>query len=77
LAESALSRLRARLNRGDSWLTYDVGRLLARDGLDEQAIEEIETRLLRRMPGSRPRNFSPECLRVRVEAREKSATRAS
>jgi len=41
MAASLVARLRARLNRGDSWLTYDVGRLLARDGLDDAAIEQL------------------------------------
>lgn len=41
-----VSRMRSRLNRGDSWLTYDLGRLFTRDKLDEDALEEIEMRLL-------------------------------
>lgn len=46
MSDSPLARMRAKLNRGDSWLTYDLGQLLARDGLDESALEELETRLL-------------------------------
>ncbi len=46
MSESPLARLRSRINRGDSWLTYDLGRLLSGDGLDEAALEELETRLL-------------------------------
>ncbi|MBI2383081.1 MAG: signal recognition particle-docking protein FtsY [Gammaproteobacteria bacterium] len=45
-SESFFSRLRTRLNRGDSWLTYDLGRLFVADKLGEDALEEIETRLL-------------------------------
>jgi fused signal recognition particle receptor len=42
----AFSRLRARLKRGDSWLTYDLGRLFAADKLPESAIDELGDRLL-------------------------------
>ncbi len=41
-----VQRLRQRLNRGDSWLTYDLGNLLPGRGLDEEALDELETRLL-------------------------------
>jgi fused signal recognition particle receptor len=39
-------RLRDRLNRGDSWLTYDLGRLFQADRVREDAIESLEERLL-------------------------------
>jgi fused signal recognition particle receptor len=61
-----LSRLRARLNRGDSWLTYDLGRLVAGDGLAEGAIEELETRLLSADAGIEATGFLAERLRLRV-----------
>jgi fused signal recognition particle receptor len=61
-----LSRLRARLNRGDSWLTYDLGRLVAGDGLAEGAIEELETRLLSADAGLEATGFLAERLRLRV-----------
>jgi len=41
-----ITRLRAKLNKGDSWLTYDLANLLPGQGLDDDALEEIETRLL-------------------------------
>ena len=66
MADSMVARLRARLNRGDSWLTYDVSRLLARDGLDETAIEELEARLLAADAGIDAAQFLAEHLRVRV-----------
>jgi fused signal recognition particle receptor len=66
MTASVVSRLRARINRGDSWLTYDVGRLLARDGLDDAAIEELETRLLAADAGVEVAQFLAERLRVRV-----------
>ena len=39
-------RLRARLNRGNSWLTYDLANLLPAGRIDEAALEELETRLV-------------------------------
>ena len=61
-----LSRLRARLNRGDSWLTYDLGQLVAGDGLADDAIEELETRLLSADAGLEATAFLAERLRLRV-----------
>lgn len=40
------SRLRSRLNKGDSWLTRDIGELVAGKHIDEDTLEELETRLL-------------------------------
>ena len=39
-------RLRQRLNRGDSWLTYDLANLVPGGQIDEEVVEELETRLL-------------------------------
>ena len=79
MADSLLSRLRARINRGDSWLTYDLGRLLADD-----AIEELETRLLSADAGLEATEFLTERLRLRVrqgkvrdEAQLREALRAA
>jgi len=66
MAESMLSRLRARINRGDSWLTYDLGRLVARGGLDEAAVEELENRLLAADAGLEATQFLAERLRIRI-----------
>ena len=41
-----VSRLRAQINRGDSWLSYDLARLLPGDKLDENALEEFEDLLI-------------------------------
>jgi fused signal recognition particle receptor len=84
VADSLLSRLRARINRGESWLTYDLGRLLADDGLADDAIEELETRLLSADAGLEATAFLTERLRVRVrqgkvrdEAQLREALRAA
>jgi len=39
-------RLRQRLNKGDSWLTYDLAHLMPGGKPDEAFLEEMETRLL-------------------------------
>ncbi len=39
-------RLRARLNRGNSWLTYDLANLLPAGHIDDATLEELETRLV-------------------------------
>ena len=41
-----LARLRAKLNRGDSWLTYDLANLLPGGKIDEAVLDELETRLI-------------------------------
>lgn len=39
-------RLRAKLNRGDSWLTYDLANLLPGGCIDDAVLDELETRLI-------------------------------
>ncbi len=41
-----VKRLRARLNRGDSWLTYDLANLVPGGKIDEDVIDELESRLV-------------------------------
>ncbi|MDX1496723.1 MAG: signal recognition particle-docking protein FtsY [Salinisphaeraceae bacterium] len=41
-----VKRLRSQINRGDSFLTYDLGNLLPGRGIDDELLEDIETRLL-------------------------------
>jgi fused signal recognition particle receptor len=41
-----MKRLRARLNRGDSWLTYDLANLAPGAKIDEDALEELESMLV-------------------------------
>ena len=43
---SLFQRLRAKLNRGDSWLTYDLANLLPGGRIDEHVLDELETRLI-------------------------------
>jgi len=41
-----VARLRARLNRGDSWLTYDLANLLPGGKIDDAVLDELELRLI-------------------------------
>jgi fused signal recognition particle receptor len=41
-----VTRLRAKLNRGNSWLTYDLTNLLPGGRIDEHVLDELETRLI-------------------------------
>ncbi|MEM7282773.1 MAG: signal recognition particle-docking protein FtsY [Pseudomonadota bacterium] len=41
-----IKRLRQKLNQGDSWLTYDLGRLMPGGQIDDELLEELETRLI-------------------------------
>ena len=45
-SSSFVSRMRAQINRGDSWLTYDLGNLLPGDKIDESALEAFEDLLI-------------------------------
>ncbi len=44
--QSFFKRLRARLNRGDSWLTYDLANLAPGGEIDEEVLEELESLLV-------------------------------
>jgi fused signal recognition particle receptor len=39
-------RLRAKLNQGDSWLTYDLANLIPGGKIDDTVLDELETRLI-------------------------------
>jgi len=41
-----IAKFRKNINRGDSWLTSDLGRLFSADALKEDAIDELGDRLL-------------------------------
>jgi fused signal recognition particle receptor len=41
-----LGRLRAKLNRGNSWLTYDLANLLPGGKIDDAVLDELEMRLI-------------------------------
>ena len=41
-----IGRLRARLNKGDSWLTYDLANLAPGGKIDEEVLEDLEAQLV-------------------------------
>ena len=41
-----IKRLRARINRGDSWLTYDLANLVPGGKIDAEVLEELESLLI-------------------------------
>jgi fused signal recognition particle receptor len=63
-------RLRARLNRGDSWLTYDLANLLPKGRIDEETLEELETRLVSADVGLETASTILDGLRGKVARRE-------
>lgn len=44
--ESFVTRLRARINRGDSWLTYDLANLVPGGKIDAEVLDELEAALV-------------------------------
>jgi len=44
--EGFIKRLRARLNKGDSWLSYDLANLAPGGKIDEDVLEELESLLV-------------------------------
>jgi fused signal recognition particle receptor len=65
-----LARLRQRLNRGDSWLTRDLGELVRGRRIDAGILEELETRLITADVGVAATTRILEDLRARVARNE-------
>ena len=65
-----LKRLRARLNRGNSWLTLDIAELVRGRAIDADILDELETRLLAADVGVDATQHILESLRQRVARRE-------
>jgi fused signal recognition particle receptor len=63
-------RLRARLNRGNSWLTYDLADLVRGREIDAAILEELETRLLTADVGVDATEQILSQLRTRVARKE-------
>jgi fused signal recognition particle receptor len=64
------SRLRAKLNRGNSWLTYDLADLFRGRKIDAQILEELESRLLLADVGVEATEFILSNLQKRVARNE-------
>ena len=67
---SLFQRLRAKLNRGDSWLTYDLTNLLPGGRIDENVLDELETRLITADVGVETTERILEDLRKQVARKE-------
>ena len=65
-----LARLRARLNRGNSWLTVDIAELVRGRAIDAGILDELETRLLSADVGVDATQYILDTLRQRVARRE-------
>ena len=65
-----LKRLRARLNRGDSWLTVDIADLVRGRAIDAAILDELESRLLAADVGVEATQYILDSLRQRVARRE-------
>jgi fused signal recognition particle receptor len=65
-----IKRLRAKLNQGNSWLSYDLANLLPGRAIDAQALEELETRLLTADVGVEATEAILERLRSKLERKE-------
>ena len=65
-----VARLRARLNRGNSWLTYDLTELFKGRDIDAAILEELETRLISADVGVEATERILTALRARVARRE-------
>jgi fused signal recognition particle receptor len=64
------ARMRAKLNRGDSWLTYDLANLLPGGRIDEDVLDELETRLIAADVGIETTERILDSLRKRVQRKE-------
>jgi len=65
-----LKRLRARLNRGNSWLNVDLAQLVRGRAIDAELLDELETRLLRADVGVNATQYILESLRQRAARSE-------
>jgi fused signal recognition particle receptor len=65
-----LARLRAKLNRGKSWLSYDLANLLPGRAIDSEMLDELETRLITADVGVEATAAILDDLRRRVARRE-------
>jgi fused signal recognition particle receptor len=67
---SLFKRLREKLNRGNSWLTYDLANLLPAGRIDDTVLDELETRLITADVGVETTNRILDELRKKVQRKE-------
>jgi fused signal recognition particle receptor len=68
--EGFIKRLRARLNSGNSWLTYDLANLAPGGKIDEEVLDELESRLVMADVGVEATGRILEDLRRRLARKE-------
>lgn len=68
--EGFVKRLRARLNSGDSWLTYDLANLIPGSSIDDDVLDELESRLVMADVGVEATERIIEQLRKRLARKE-------
>ena len=69
---SLFQRLRAKLNSGNSWLTYDLANLIPGGRIDDAVLDELETRLIVADVGVETTERILEGLRKQVARKELS-----
>jgi fused signal recognition particle receptor len=65
-----IARMRAKLNSGNSWLTYDLANLLPGGRIDDTVLDELETRLIAADVGIETTEKILGSLRRRVQRKE-------
>ena len=68
--EGFVKRLRARLNSGNSWLSYDLANLIPGGKIDDDVLDELETRLVTADVGVEATERIMEQLRKRLARKE-------
>ena len=68
--QSFLARMRAKINRPGSWLSYDLANLVPGRKIDAEVLEELETRLLTADVGVEATQHILEELRKKVARKE-------
>src|SRR4051794_7049908 len=68
--QSFLARMRAKLNRSGSWLSYDLANLVPGRKIDAEVLDELETRLLTADVGVEATQHILEDLRKKVARKE-------
>jgi fused signal recognition particle receptor len=68
--EGFVKRLRSRLNSGNSWLTYDLANLIPGGKIDDEVLDELESRLVMADVGVEATERIIEHLRRRLARKE-------
>ncbi len=68
--QSFIARMRAKINRPGSWLSYDLGNLVPGRKIDAEVLDELETRLLTADVGVEATSQILEELRKKVARKE-------